>query len=73
MAQVQQRPYIHIEEYTSMVDIIEQNHVCTGVVVRTKDGQIQPIYAKSGACYRWAGRFRLPVLLTIRGTLWQLH
>ncbi len=47
MAQVQQRPYIHIEEYTSMVDIIEQNHVCTGVVVRTKDGQIQPIYAKS--------------------------
>lgn len=47
MAQVQQRPYIQIEEYTSMVDIIEQNHVCTGVVVRTKDGQIQPIYAKS--------------------------
>ena len=47
MAQVQQRPYIQIEEYTSMVDIIEQNHVCTGVIVRTKDGQIQPIYAKS--------------------------
>ncbi len=32
MAQVQQCPYIHIEEYTSMVDIIEQNHVCTGVL-----------------------------------------
>ncbi len=24
MAQVQQRPYIHIEEYTSMVDIIDK-------------------------------------------------
>ncbi len=44
--QVQQRPHIHIEEYTSMVDIIEQDNVCTGVIVRTKDG-IQPIYAKS--------------------------
>ena len=30
MVQVQQRPHIHIEEYTSMVDIIEQDNVCTG-------------------------------------------
>ncbi len=47
MAQVQKRPNIQIEEYTAMMDIMEQNRVCTGVIVKTRDGRIQPVYAKA--------------------------
>lgn len=36
---------IEINEYTTMLDIIEKNQTCQGVIVKDKDGNIFPIYA----------------------------
>lgn len=66
LEQVQKLPNVTILEYTSLIDIIEHNHVCVGAVIRTEDGEIRKIRAGEvvlatggiGGCYRHSTNFR---------------
>ncbi|MEG0154232.1 MAG: L-aspartate oxidase [Lachnospiraceae bacterium] len=44
---VLQRNNIHIKEYTTMIDLIEADNTCQGIVVEENDGTRQCIYAKA--------------------------
>lgn len=45
LERAREKENIVIDEYTTMLDIIEKNNVCQGVVVKDKDGNIFPIFA----------------------------
>jgi len=44
---VRERKNITIATYTAMVDLLECENQCCGIVVEQKDGTIEPLYAKS--------------------------
>ena len=46
LAQVRKRKNIAIREYFTMVDIIEQDGKCVGIIGRTSSGKCEAIYAK---------------------------
>ena len=45
LEEVKTRKNIHLIEHTAMIDIIEKDNKCYGVVVRKEDGQAEAIYA----------------------------
>ena len=45
LRQVKRLPNVTLLEYTTMVDIIEEDNVCYGAVIRTADGNIDMITA----------------------------
>lgn len=45
LSQVMRRSNITLLDYTEMVDILEKDGVCDGIVVRTKDGKLKPVFA----------------------------
>ena len=47
LAQVRKRQNIRLREYTAMLDITEENGSCTGIIVKTKAGMIQPVFAQN--------------------------
>lgn len=47
LEQARQRENIEIYEYTTMLDIIEQDNVCGGIVIADKDGEVSCLEAKS--------------------------
>lgn len=44
---VRERDNISIATYTTMIDLIERDNTCYGIVVEESDGKIRPLYAKS--------------------------
>lgn len=46
LAQVQNRENITIMTHTEMVDILSRNNSCDGVLVRTQNGELKPVFAK---------------------------
>lgn len=44
---VKQRKNIIIQEYVTMIDLLENNNKCIGIVVENKDGQIETINSKA--------------------------
>lgn len=46
LAQVQNRENITIMAHTEMVDILCRNQSCDGVLIRTKDGNLEAVFAK---------------------------
>lgn len=46
IARAKERANIEVREYTTMVDLLEQDGECCGIVVKSRDGQIFPIYSK---------------------------
>lgn len=66
LARVGERENIDLREYTTMVDILECDNVCHGIVVRTQDGQIGCVYARAvvlatgglGGLFRHSSNFR---------------
>ena len=45
LSQVMRRSNTTLLDYTEMVDILEKDGVCDGIVVRTKDGKLKPVFA----------------------------
>lgn len=60
LARVHERENITIAEHTTMIDIIENNGACQGVIIRDKDGALRPIFAKQTilACGGVGGLYR---------------
>lgn len=66
LAQVRRCSNIHILEYTTMVDIVSQENVCYGAVVRKADGTLETVEANYtvfatggiGGLYRHSTNFR---------------
>ena len=46
LAAVRKLPNVEIMEYTTMVDILVENGVCTGILAKTREGESLTIYAK---------------------------
>ena len=65
LAQVKKLSNVTIYEYTTMTDIIVQDGHCTGIIAKTKDGEIMHIHAKDtifasggiGGCYKHSTNF----------------
>lgn len=47
LSAVQTLPNVEILEHTCMIDLIEQNHTCSGIVTRNRKGTIECIPAKA--------------------------
>ena len=45
--QTKLRPNITIQEYTTMIDLIEQDNTCYGIVVEQKDGKTTPLISSA--------------------------
>ncbi len=45
LAQVREKKNITLRTRTEMVDILERDNQCDGVVLRTEDGSLQPVFA----------------------------
>jgi len=66
LSQVEQLPNVTILEYTTLVDIVSQDNVCYGAILRQKDGRIQTVEADYtvlatggvGGLYRHSTNFR---------------
>lgn len=60
LAKVRELPNVTIEEHTMMLDIIEADDGCNGIVVKQKDGQVSVIQAKDTvlACGGLGGLYR---------------
>lgn len=60
LAKVRELPNVTIEEHTMMLDILEADDGCNGIVVKQKDGQISVIQAKDTvlACGGLGGLYR---------------
>lgn len=60
LAKVRELPNVTIEEHTMMLDILEADDGCDGIVVKQKDGQISVIQAKDTvlACGGLGGLYR---------------
>ena len=44
---VKKRKNIEVRKFTTMMDLLEQDNTCCGIVVRDKDGVVSSIYAKT--------------------------
>lgn len=76
MAQVQQRPYIHIEDTLLGRYYRTKSRMYRSGCKNQRRTDTAYICKISGTCYRWAGRVCskiLPTIPILRGTLWQLH
>lgn len=60
LAKVRELPNVTIEEHTMMLDILEADDGCNGIVVKQKDGQVSVIQAKDTvlACGGLGGLYR---------------
>lgn len=47
LTKVKQKSNITLQPYTTMLDLIHTNNHCQGIIVKTKNGNIQPIFASS--------------------------
>ena len=66
LERAKERPNIQLLEYTTMIDLVEENNTCYGAVLRMKDGSLQSIEAGVtllacggiGGLYRHSTNFR---------------
>ena len=66
LERVRERPNIQLMEYTTMIDLVEENNTCYGAVLRMQDGSLQTIEADVtflacggiGGLYRHSTNFR---------------
>lgn len=66
LKEVKKLPNVTMMDYTTMVDIIQKNGKCIGIIAKMKDGSVQNIFADYtiwatggiGGCYRHSTNFR---------------
>lgn len=43
---IKKRPNIEVRKFTTMMDLLEKDNVCCGIVARDQEGKLYPVYAK---------------------------